>query len=78
MDCGHSYEEKYGLKLSDKRDAEMGFSYIDSVVVLGNAVFSQCRYLTHWSSGSEEDAAVWLMGALLRLEELCEPLSPHA
>ena len=78
MDCGHSYEEKNGLKLGDKRDVEMGFSHIDSVVVLGNAVFSQCRYLTHWSDGFGEDAAVWLMGALLRLEELCEPLSPHA
>lgn len=77
MDCGHSYEEKYGLGLGEKRNAEMGFSRIDSVAVLGNAVFSQCRYLTHWSDGSGEDDAVWLIGALRRLEELSEPSNPH-
>ena len=77
MDCGHSYEEKYGLPLGEKLDAETGFPRIDSVVVLGNAVFSQCRYLTHWSGGYGEEAAVWLIGALRRLEELCEPTNPH-
>ena len=77
MDCGNSYEKKCGFKLGDMRDFEMGFSRIDSVAVLGNAVFSQCRYLTHWSGGFGEDAVVWLVGALRRLEALCEPSNPH-
>lgn len=51
MDCGHAYEEACGLRLGDARDTEMGFPGVDDVAGLGSVVFSQCRYLTHWSYG---------------------------
>lgn len=71
MDCGCSYEEAYGLRLGDARDAERGFPGVDDLAVLGSAVFLQCRHLTHWSYGCGERDAAWLMAALKRLEGLC-------
>lgn len=72
MDCGHAFEETYGLRLGDARDAERGFPGVDDVAVLGSAVFSQCRFLTHWSNGYRERDAAWLVAALKRLEGLCD------
>lgn len=48
----------------------MGFSSVDDIAILGSAIFSQCRYLTHWSNGCEERDANWIEVALHRLEEL--------
>lgn len=73
MDCGRSFEETCGLRLGDARDAERGFPGVDDVAVFGSAIFSQCRYLTHWSYGYGEESAVWLVAALKRLEELASP-----
>lgn len=73
MDCGRSYEEAYGLSLGSARDIGEGPSRVDGVAVLGNAIFSQCRYLTHRSYGYGEDNAAWLVAALGRLEELAIP-----
>ncbi|WP_146003667.1 hypothetical protein [Enorma phocaeensis] len=73
MDCGHSYEEAYGLSLGSARDIGEGLSQADDMAVLGNAIFSQCRYLTHWSYGYGEEDVAWLAAALGRLEELASP-----
>ena len=73
MDCGHSYEETYGLRLGNDRDIGEGLSRVEDMAVLGNAIFSQCRYLTHWSYGYGEEDAAWLVAALGRLEELASP-----
>ena len=73
MDCGHSYEEAYGLSLGNDRDIDEGLSRVEDMAVLGNAIFSQCRYLTHWSYGYGEESAAWLVAALGRLEELASP-----
>ncbi|OUO47831.1 hypothetical protein B5F79_03175 [Olsenella sp. An285] len=70
MDCGHSYEELYGLALYDARGLRRELAHIDDVQTLGNAVFSQCRYITHWSMGPCERELDWLEIALGRLEEL--------
>lgn len=69
MGCGHAYEEAYGLRLGDA-DGIGDLSRVDDMTVLGSAVFSQCRYLTHWSGGYGEREAGWLVAALRRLEEL--------
>lgn len=69
MDCRRAYEEAYGLRLGDA-DGVGGLARVDDVAVLGSAVFSQCRYLTHWSGGYGERDADWLVTALRRLEEL--------
>lgn len=70
MDCGHSYEELYGLALYDAQGLRRELERIDDVQTLGNAVFSQCRYITHWSMGPCERELDWLGIALGRLEEL--------
>ena len=49
MDCGHSYEERYGLALHDARGLRRELARIDDVQTLGDACFSQCRYITHWA-----------------------------
>lgn len=69
MDCGNSFEEAYGLRLGDA-DGIGDLTGVDDVAVLGSAVFSQCRYLTHWSGGYGERDADWIVAALRRLEEL--------
>lgn len=70
MDCGRSFEEKYGLRLGDVRSLMRDVAQIDDVQILGNAVFSECRYLTHWAWSIEPDGMQWLCIALTRLEEL--------
>lgn len=70
MGCGHSYEGRYGLALHDVRGLRRELERIDDVQTLGNAVFSQCRYITHWSMGPCERELDWLEIALGRLEEL--------
>lgn len=70
MDCGRSYEEAYGLSLGNSRDIGKGLSRVDDLTVLGDAIFSQCRYLTHWSGGYDEGDVAWLVAALERLEGL--------
>lgn len=66
MDCGHSFNDATGLLLGDER----GLGSIDDMRLLGDAAFSQCRYLTHWSGGYGERESTWLVAALRRLEEL--------
>lgn len=75
MDCGHSFEQRYGLSLGDTRALIRGLDRIDDVQALGNAIFSQCRYITHWSLSSEDENADWLITALERLEELAAGVS---
>ena len=70
MDCGHSFEELYGLSLYDAQGLRRELARIDDVQTLGNAVFSQCRHITHWSMGPCERELDWLPIALGRLEEI--------
>lgn len=70
MDRGHSYEERYDIALHDVRGLRRGLSRIDDVQTLGDACFSQCRYITHWAMGPCDDLVEWLGVALARLEEL--------
>lgn len=71
MDCGHAFEDTYGLRLGDA-DSIDDLARVDDIAVLGSAVFSQCRFLTHWSNGYRERDAAWLVAALKRLEGLCD------
>ena len=70
MDCGHSYEEAYDLSLGNNRDIGERLSSADGMTVLDNAIFSQCRYPTHWSVGYDGEDVAWLVATLKRLEEL--------
>ena len=58
------------IALHDVRGLRRGLSRIDDVQTLGDACFSQCRYITHWAMGPCDDLVEWLGVALARLEEL--------
>ena len=75
MDCGRSFEQRYGLPLGDTRALIRELDRIDDVQALGNAIFSQCRYITHWSLSSEDENVDWLITALEHLEELAAGVS---
>lgn len=70
MDCGRSFEQRYGQPLGDTRALIRELDRIDDVQVLGSAIFSQCRYITHWSYSPENESADWLIMAFKRLEDL--------
>lgn len=72
MDAGRSFEEVYGLALGDVCGLEGSLDRIDDEHVLGNAVVSECRYLTHWATGSDPDGYKWLGIALRRLAEIAD------
>lgn len=70
MDCGRSFEQRYGLPLGDTRALIRELDRIDDVRVPGNAIFSQCRYITYRSFSPEDEGVDWLISALEHLEEL--------
>ena len=70
MDCGNSYQEHYGLTIDDVEGLRRNLAQVDDIQILGNAVFSQCRYITHWALGGCKRELEWLHFALKRLEEL--------
>lgn len=72
MDCGNSYQERYGLSIDDAEGLRRNLEQVVDIQILGNAVFSQCRYITHWALGGCERELEWLHLALKRLEELAE------
>ena len=74
MDAGRSLEETYALSLGDVRGFEDCLERINDKRVLGNAVFSECRYLTHWAMGSDPEGHEWLRIALGRLAKVADGL----
>lgn len=70
MDCGHSFEGAYGLQLGNERSFAQNIGCIDNIQVLGNAIFSQCRYITHWAYDPDNESVAWLIMALTRLSEI--------
>lgn len=73
MDCGHSFNDATGLLLSDERGFSRVLESIDDVRLLGDAAFSQCRNITHWSFAPECEDVVWIVSVLRRIEELALP-----
>ena len=71
MDCGNSYHETYGMNPGDVRALQLRYDQVDDPLVLGNAIFSEWRYYTHWANEGMDDAAVnWFVLAAKRLVEL--------
>lgn len=70
IDCERLYEEAYGLSLGNARDIGREFSRVDNTAVLDNAIFSQCRYLTHWPGGYGKENVARLVAVLKHSEEL--------
>ena len=72
MDCGHLFNERTGLLLGDERGLDRVLESIDDVRLLGDAAFSQCRYITHWAYSLEHESVGWIVRVLGRMEELAD------
>lgn len=72
MDCGESFKAAFlNLNLGDYESWKRIVNQIDSVELLGNAIFSQWRYWNHWSMAPMEEADFeWFVLAFGRLAEL--------
>lgn len=73
MDCGHSFNEATELLLGDERGLTRALGSIDDARLLGDAAFSQCCYITHWSFAPEREDVDWIVIVLGRMEELAPP-----
>lgn len=70
MDCGNSFEEKYPNALKNNEELDKIIDSVDDAHLLGNAIFSQWRYVTHWSYGShllDTEFRSWFITAFGRL-----------
>lgn len=72
MDCGRSYNETYGRTIGGFGKDTSGLPSVDDLLVLGNGVFSECRYVTHWAYMPTQDSIEWTIAALERMQELAE------
>ena len=74
MDCGNGFVEAYSMESFNYADAlNQIIDSINDVDLLGSAVFSQWRYVTHWSFGAhllDEKYRQWIIIAFRRLAEL--------
>ena len=76
MDCGKGFVEAYSLEAFNHADAlNQIIDSINDVDLLGSAIFSQWRYVTHWDGYAhplDEIYRSWFVIALGRLAELTE------
>lgn len=82
MDCGNSFDVKYSKEIQELK--EQGISIyrdndcfkkiidrVDDAEVLGAAIFSQCRYWTHWTMSLLADTDIeWFITAFDRLAKI--------
>lgn len=73
MDCGNSFEDAFPNALNNYNKLEQIIDRINDTKLLGSAIFSKWRYITHWSFGesllSPENRA-WFIIAFSRLSIL--------
>ena len=73
MDCGKAFQEKYGEQAFYHAEAlETIADEIDDEMLLGSAIYSKWRYITHWSQQSllSEENRKWFQSAFYRLSVL--------
>lgn len=70
MDCGNAFCERYPKAFNDYSELDKIIEEIDDPQFLGTAIFSQWRYITHWSYCShplDEQYRPWFITAFARL-----------
>lgn len=76
MDCGHSFDKAYsrGTPLNDVEELSAIIKQVKDVDLLGSAIISKWRAITHWSyeSGFTDENKAWFLLALNRLKEIIE------
>lgn len=80
MDCGKSFCEKYAQAFNDYHELDKIIEEINDPKFLGSAIFSQWRYITHWSYGAsllEDEYRKWFIIAFKRLLAISSEDSLH-
>ena len=76
MDCGNKFIETFSCDAFYKNDElDKIIDRIDNVALLGSAIFSHWRYVTHWADYSsllDEEHRPWFITAFGRLAVLTE------
>ena len=70
MDCGKSFTKKYPDAFRTAEELDKIIDDVDDANLLGSAIFSQWRNLTHWSMGShplDDEFRPWFIVAFRRL-----------
>ncbi len=70
MDCGESFCEKYNKAFNNSEELDKIIDEIDDPIFLGTAIFSQWRYITHWSYNAhplDKEYRPWFIIAFSRL-----------
>lgn len=70
MDCGKSFTKKYPDAFRTAEELDKIIDDVDDANLLGSAIFSQWRNLTHWSMGShplDDEFRPWFIVAFGRL-----------
>lgn len=70
MDSGNSFCERYPKAFNDVEELDKIINEIDDAQFLGTAIFSQWRYITHWSYNShplDSEYRPWFICAFCRL-----------
>ena len=78
MDCAHEFEEQYpGCFNIPNEKLDTVLSDITDVDLLGSAVHSQWRYLTHWAYTYQldEDVCNWFIKVLQRMRDLTRDIT---
>lgn len=73
MDCGKSFQDEFGDEaFNDVSALRVVLNKIDSIQLIGNAIFSQWRYFNHWDSPSNanSDTKKWFLLLLCRLKSI--------
>jgi len=74
MDCGSSFEEKYsnGESLYNPDALIKIIESVDDYQLLGNAIFSKWRGITHWSyeSGFTDENKAWFLMSFKQLKKI--------
>lgn len=76
MDMGRAFQTRYSEEAMDSPRALLDIiDQIDDPMLLGSAIFSRWRYITHWTDSSllDDENRAWFITALGRLAELTRP-----
>ena len=76
MDCGKRFSSAYSSDAMNHYDALLAtIDSIDNAAIMASGIFSQWRYVTHWSGGAhllDEEYRQWFIIAFRRLAELTD------
>ena len=72
MDCGHDFTEKYGDAFYYSNLLKDIIGTVTDVQLLGSAILSKWRFITHWSTESTGDTKnrEWFIIVLTRLAQI--------